>query len=251
MYDDEGRDEEIRRLREEMESLQERLRRLAQETPPEREPEEQKEEEPAEAPEPEMTEEAQEPPEGEAHEEPEREEPKDEGYWRDYGGRQGYGPYGFEERMEDFGERMGEFGERLGDYIESVVEGVMRGVSAELERSLIVEPRRRRNKWARQRRPSEEELKGAASVMSALGNENRIAVLDALSSGGLYASDLQETLPGISPSTLSSHLDILEEAGLIVQERRRGRYLITLPGRLAVKMAYQIARRAGPPPRER
>lgn len=247
---DEGRDEEIRRLREEMESLQERLRRLAQEPPPEGEPEEQREEEQAEAPEPERTEEAQQPPE-EAHEEPEREEePEEKEYERDYGRRHEYGPYGFEDRMEDFGERMGEFGERLGDYIESVVEGVMSGVSAELERSLIVEPRRRRERGARKRRRSEEELKGAASAMSALGNENRIAILDALSSGGLYASDLQETLPEISPSTLSSHLDVLEEAGLVVQERRRGRYLITLPGRLAVKMAYQIARRAGRPPRE-
>ena len=46
-------------------------------------------------------------------------------------------------------------------------------------------------------------------------------------------------------STLSSHLDVLQEAGLITQERKRGRYLITIPGRLAVKMAYQIADRIG------
>ncbi|GAI57596.1 unnamed protein product [marine sediment metagenome] len=52
-------------------------------------------------------------------------------------------------------------------------------------------------------------------------------------------------MPEISASTLSSHLDVLQEAGLITQERRRGRYLITIPGRLAVKMAYQIADRIG------
>jgi DNA-binding transcriptional ArsR family regulator len=50
-------------------------------------------------------------------------------------------------------------------------------------------------------------------------------------------------LTEISPSTLSSHLDVLQEARLVTQERRRGRYLVTIPGRLAVKMAYQIADR--------
>lgn len=43
--------------------------------------------------------------------------------------------------------------------------------------------------------------------------------------------------------TLSSHLDVLQEAGLIVQEKRRGRYLITMNGRLAIKMASSIAKR--------
>ncbi|MCK4438274.1 winged helix-turn-helix transcriptional regulator, partial [Candidatus Bathyarchaeota archaeon] len=56
-------------------------------------------------------------------------------------------------------------------------------------------------------------------------------------------SDLQDTLKEISASTLSSHLDVLQEAGLIVQERRRGRYLITMSGRLAIKMASSIAKR--------
>jgi DNA-binding transcriptional ArsR family regulator len=95
----------------------------------------------------------------------------------------------------------------------------------------------------RPRRKAVVDEKKTASIMSALGNEYRLKILDELSSGGMYASELQEALKDISPSTLSSHLDTLEEAGLVMQERRRGRYLITIPGRLAVKMAYQIAKR--------
>ena len=80
--------------------------------------------------------------------------------------------------------------------------------------------------------------------MSALGNENRLKILDALSYGGHYAGDLQEALKGIGASTLSSPLAVLEESGLVTQERRRGRYLITVPGRLAVNMAYEISKRS-------
>lgn len=135
------------------------------------------------------------------------------------------------------------WGESLGDYIGSFVEDVMEGVSSELERSLFADSHLRHRH--RERRREALDTKGAADAMSALGNEHRVKILDEMSYGGLYSRDLQEALPEISASTLSSHLDILQEAGLITQERRRGRYLITIPGRLAVKMAYQIADRIG------
>jgi DNA-binding transcriptional ArsR family regulator len=60
--------------------------------------------------------------------------------------------------------------------------------------------------------------------------------------GGKYISDFQTALPEITASTLSSHLDVLQEAGLVVQERVRGRYLVTIPGRIAYKMAAAVAR---------
>ena len=56
-------------------------------------------------------------------------------------------------------------------------------------------------------------------------------------------SGSQKVLKEISASTLSSHLDVLEQVGLISQEKRRGRYLITMAGRIAIKMAAQIAKR--------
>ena len=84
--------------------------------------------------------------------------------------------------------------------------------------------------------------KAAANLMNALGHENRVTILGELVSGGHYASDLQEKIPDIGASTLSSHLDVLEKAGLVVQEKARGRYLITMPGRLAYQMANEIAK---------
>lgn len=142
-----------------------------------------------------------------------------------------------------------DWGDRLGDYISGFVEDVMEGVANEIEKALFVRPHGRMVVHRKKpRRLTKINEKRTASIMSALGNEHRLKILDALSSGGLYASDLQEILKEISPSTLSSHLDVLEEAGLILQEKRRGRYLITIPGRLAIKIAYQIARRISTEP---
>jgi len=137
-----------------------------------------------------------------------------------------------------------EWGESFGEYIGSFVEDVMEGVAAEIETSFRFHPREQVEKTWRYRKPRGVDANRAASVMSALGNENRIKILDALSHGGLYAGDLQEALEGIGASTLSSHLDVLEDSGFVTQERRRGRYLITVPGRLAVNMAYEISKRS-------
>ena len=135
-----------------------------------------------------------------------------------------------------------DWGDQLGDYIGSFVEDVMEGVGEELEQSLFVERRHPRGRIGG--KLSQVEAKDTADVMSALANEHRIKVLSELSTGGMYAGDLQEALSEISPSTLNSHLDVLEDAGLVLQERRRGRYLITISGRLAVKMAFQIMKRS-------
>jgi DNA-binding transcriptional ArsR family regulator len=135
------------------------------------------------------------------------------------------------------------FEERFGNYIEDFVEDVMDGVASGLENTLFVHSRPRPRPYRRGRKLGSDEIKTTADAMSALSNEHRIKILDELSYGGMYASDFHQVLPEISPSTLSSHLDVLEKTGFIVQERRRGRYVISLPGRLAVKMAHQVAKR--------
>lgn len=258
VFDENERNEELRKLRDELEGLKDELKKMmvsreAERPPAPREPFEV----PIEAPdEPEEAlEEAEEALEEEveeileeaeeAHEEAEEaleeeEEEEREEYDREDRHRR---------RRHDYDFRF-DFGDRLGEYIGGFVEDVMEGVADEIEQSLFVSPRGKFvvNRVGKRRRPSKVDSSAAAQVMSALGNEHRLRVLDALSSGGLYASDLQEVLKDISPSTLSSHLDTLEEVGLIMQERRRGRYLITIPGRLAVKMAYQITQQLGDKP---
>lgn len=133
-----------------------------------------------------------------------------------------------------------DWGDRLGDYIGEFVDDVMDGVTSELERSLFTE------RGDREDRPTvltDSEVARTAAVMNAMANEHRIRILKELTWGGMYAGDLQERLKEIGPSTLSSHLDTLEGAGLVYQEKRRGRYLITISGRIAINMAAQIAKR--------
>ncbi|UCB61060.1 MAG: winged helix-turn-helix transcriptional regulator [Candidatus Bathyarchaeota archaeon] len=147
-----------------------------------------------------------------------------------------------------------DIGERVGDYVEDVMEGVVEGIHGEIEKSIFIGPHGRHIKIRgpeadlhRYRADREEDEAPAdfvkiAQVMSALGQEQRLKILNELMSGGKYVNELQEKLADIAASTLSSHLNVLEEAGLVVQERVRGRYLVTIPGRSAFKMARRVSR---------
>jgi DNA-binding transcriptional ArsR family regulator len=147
-----------------------------------------------------------------------------------------------------------DIGERVGDYVGDIMDGVAEGIQGELEKSIFIGPRGRHIRIRAPHPPGaqihggeslhEEEkpvdFDKTAKVISALGEEHRLRILDELMSGGKYVNELQEKLSDIAASTLSSHLNILEEAGLVVQERVRGRYLVTIPGRSAYKMARRV-----------
>jgi DNA-binding HxlR family transcriptional regulator len=139
-------------------------------------------------------------------------------------------------------------GNRVHDYVEDVMESVAEGIHGELEKSIFIGPRgvriikERKNQILGEEAEGEVNFPKTAEVMSALGQEHRLKILKELASGGKYINELQEKLSEITTSTLSSHLKVLEEAGLVVQEKVRGRYLITIPGRTAYKMATRITR---------
>ena len=136
-------------------------------------------------------------------------------------------------------------GRHLHDHIGDAMEGVAEGIRGEIERSVFIGPRGvriTRGDESRSEEPIDIDHSKVAEVMSALGQEHRLGILCELMSGGKYINELQEKLPEIATSTLSSHLNVLEEAGLVVQEKVRGRYLITIPGRTAYKMARRITR---------
>jgi DNA-binding HxlR family transcriptional regulator len=137
-------------------------------------------------------------------------------------------------------------GNRVRPLFEEVMEGVAEGIHGELEKSIFIGPRGVRITKGRERHRREEEtpvsFPKVAEVMSALGQEHRLEILRELMTGGKYISELQEKLPEITTSTLSSHLDVLQEAGLVVQEKVRGRYLISMPGRAAYKMARRVTK---------
>jgi DNA-binding HxlR family transcriptional regulator len=136
-----------------------------------------------------------------------------------------------------------DIGNQVHDYIEDTMEGVAEGIHGELRKSIFIGPGGVRIiRGAEPDREEEEEVNFEKTVatMSALGHEHRMRILRELMSGGKYVNELQEKLSEITTSTLLSHLKILEEAGLVVQEKVRGRYLITIPGRTAYKMACRI-----------
>jgi len=137
-------------------------------------------------------------------------------------------------------------GNHVHDYVEDVMESVAEGIHGELEKSIFIGPRGvriiRKEEPSREEDEAEVNFTKAAEVMSALGQEHRLKILKELVGGGKYINELQEKLSEITTSTLSSHLKVLEEAGLVVQEKMRGRYLITMPGRTAYKMATRITR---------
>jgi len=136
-----------------------------------------------------------------------------------------------------------DMGGKIHDYVGEVMEGVAEGISGELERSVFIGPHGIRvSRGRREEDVVKTDPTKAASAMSALGNEHRLRILEELVYGGRYISELQDKLSEITASTLSSHLDVLEKAGLVAQEKVRGRYLITIPGRMAYKMAKKIAR---------
>lgn len=149
-----------------------------------------------------------------------------------------------------------DIGNRVHDYMGDIMESVAEGIEGELEKSIFVGPggvRIIRSKdgchthcLSTEMHPHREERKVSlpkmAETMSALGQEHRLGILKELMNGGKYVNELQEKLPEITASTLSSHLNILQEAGLVIQEKVRGRYLITMPGRAAYKMATRITR---------
>lgn len=59
-----------------------------------------------------------------------------------------------------------------------------------------------------------------ADVFKALGNANRLLMVDALGKGELCVADLTH-LVGLDISTVSNHLAVLRNVGLVV-DRRRG-----------------------------
>jgi DNA-binding HxlR family transcriptional regulator len=137
-------------------------------------------------------------------------------------------------------------GNNVRNYVEDVMESVTEGIHGELERCIFIGPRGvriiRKGQPIEEEKETEVDFSKVSEVMSALGQEYRLRVLEELVSGGKYINELQEKLSEITASTLSSHLKVLEEAGLVVQEKVRGRYLITMPGRIAYNMALRITR---------
>ena len=79
------------------------------------------------------------------------------------------------------------------------------------------------------------------AIAKALGDENRARAMMALADGELCLCQIVEVL-GLSPSTVSKHMSILQQAGL-VERRKDGRWhYYRLAGRDAAPVARQAIR---------
>ena len=65
-------------------------------------------------------------------------------------------------------------------------------------------------------------MRGILSIAKALGDESRLRALIAVKDGELCVCQIIEVL-GLSPATVSKHMNILEQAGL-VERTRRGKW---------------------------
>jgi len=79
----------------------------------------------------------------------------------------------------------------------------------------------------------------AAILASALSHPARIAILKETLRSSQYSSELEDKLSKYG--ALHHHLNVLMDAGLIEQERRRGKYVITPAGRVSLLFLNVLA----------
>lgn len=153
-----------------------------------------------------------------------------------------------EEQMDKLGQHLDARGKELGEYISMVVGDVMRGVDKTLRKTIFVGPRgsyiRKGDKEIFVGEMEDEKItpvppEEAQRLLSPLASAERVRLLYLLAESPRYHQDLMNE-SGLAPGTLPHHLKQLEEAGYIAQERVRGRYLITIPGRMALKLAEYL-----------
>ena len=80
-------------------------------------------------------------------------------------------------------------------------------------------------KTAKPKTPAD--FRKASDVFKALGNPNRLLIVDALAKGEKCVADLTK-LVGLDISTVSNHLSVLRNVGLLVDERRGTQVFYTL-----------------------
>ena len=78
-----------------------------------------------------------------------------------------------------------------------------------------------------------------ARIISPLGSEERLRILDYLKTGSKTFNEL-EGYTGKTGSSLTHHLNPLQDAGYVIKGEVRGTYYITVEGRLAYRLAQWL-----------
>lgn len=147
-------------------------------------------------------------------------------------------PYGATINLEGLTESLEEMMDGLGEQISASLRGI-EGIEASLSfPQFKVKHRRKHKKREIEKIPPER----VAEVISPLGSEERLKILDFLKDGGKSFNEL-EAHTGKTGSSLTHHLNPLLDAGYIIKGEVRGTYYVTVVGRLAYRLAQWLTSR--------
>ena len=141
--------------------------------------------------------------------------------------------------------------EDLTDSLETMMDGLGHQIEMSLKSvdglkvpGIRVTRGRRRTKAREGQRKEIESIapERVAQVVSPLGSEERLKILDYLKTGGKSFNDI-ESFTGKTGSSLTHHLNPLIDAGYVVKGEVRGTYYVTVEGRLAYRLAQWLTHR--------
>ncbi|MHA2296712.1 MAG: ArsR/SmtB family transcription factor [Candidatus Hodarchaeales archaeon] len=143
-----------------------------------------------------------------------------------------------------------DFDKSLGNYLESVLGSVAEGLDSAF-RGVFHTKRSSRQRRGRRfgsttftEDQETEFYEKAPALVGLLADSNRLKLMKRLESGPKYQSDLvDDKLQG---GTFKHHMSKLMDAGWVIQEKARGRYLIAISGREALKFAEFLFARSYP-----
>ena len=140
-------------------------------------------------------------------------------------------------------ESLSDMMEGLGEKIEASLSGI-EGIEAHVRVPKIHLRRARKDRISRKGRRRDREIEKippgrVARIISPLGSEERLKILDFLKEGGKSFNDM-ETYTGKTGSSLTHHLTPLLDAGYVIKGEVRGTYYVTVEGRLAYRLAQWL-----------
>ena len=140
-------------------------------------------------------------------------------------------------------ESLSDMMEGLGEKIEESLRGI-EGIEAHVKVPKVHIRRSRKGQSSKRGRRRDREIEKippgrVARIISPLGSEERLKILDFLKEGGKSFNDI-ETYTGKTGSSLTHHLTPLLDAGYVIKGEVRGTYYVTVEGRLAYRLAQWL-----------
>ncbi len=157
-------------------------------------------------------------------------------YRRSYGRRPRMETHAVHIDLSGLTESLDEMLDGLGEQIRRSLSSA--GVTIRAPHLLV----RTKRHGSRRRRVQDIPPERVARVVSPLGSEVRLRILEFLRDGGKTFNEL-ENMTGKTGSSLMHHLNQLIDAGYVIKGEVRGTYHVTVEGRLAYRLAQWLTSR--------